>query len=195
MARKVAKIAPELYWSGGPFRVRLSYPLAASREAVEQGIKVLEEFRAGCQKGYCAFSGSVTGQRDAIAKYKQLLTSPEKRFSVGRGPPGGEQLPGRSTIATLRQGEFLDAMDEGGEFENLRNQALLVMIYHRWDEVYRYRISRAFGVRKNDVYCVLMGDVRLVRNVIVHENAVVTGELACRFLERIWAPSRLVSYG
>lgn len=100
-------------------------------------------------------------------------------------------MPGRSTIATLRQGEFLDAMNEGGEFENLRNQALLVMIYHRWDEVYRLRISRAFEVRKNEVHCVLMGDIRLVRNVIVHENAVVTGELGCRFLERIWSPVAL----
>ena len=166
----MAKAATDLYWSGGPFRVRLGCPPSASREAVEQGIEVLEEFRAGCQKAYCAFSGSVTGQLDAVAKYKQLLTEPDKRLFVGRGPPGGEQLPGRSTIATLRQGEFLEAMVEGGEFENLRNQALLVMIYHRWDELYRYRISRAFGVRKNDVDCVLMGDVRLVRNVIVHKN-------------------------
>ncbi len=79
-------------------------------------------------------------------------------------------------------------MVEGGEFENLRNQALLVMIYHRWEEVYRYRISRVFGVRKNLVDCLLMGEVRLVRNVIVHEGGVVTGELRCPFLERIWGP-------
>ena len=97
--KEVVKIAPELYWSGGPFRVRLGYPCSTSREAVEQGIKVLEEFRAGCQKAYCAFSGSATGQLDAIAKYKRLLTAPDKRFFVGRGPPGGEQgVPRRQCV-------------------------------------------------------------------------------------------------
>ena len=79
-------------------------------------------------------------------------------------------------------------MAEGGEFEARRNKALLVMLYHRWEEFYRHRIGQAFGVRKNDVHCVLMGDVRRVRNLIVHDNAVVSGEFSCAFLEQIWGP-------
>ena len=79
-------------------------------------------------------------------------------------------------------------MAEGGDFEDRRNKALLVMLYHRWDEFYRYRIGEAFGVGKNDVRCVLMGDLRCVRNLIVHDNAVVPRGFSCWFLEQIWVP-------
>lgn len=166
----------------------LAHPRSSPPQAAAQALTVLEEFRSECQKAYCAFDGTVNGQLDAVARYRKLFSRPDKRFSVGSGPPGGQQLPGRSTIATLRQGELLDAMAEGGDFEDRRNKALLVMLYHRWDEFYRYRIGQAFGVGKNDVRCVLMGDLRCVRNLIVHDNAVVPRGFSCWFLEQIWVP-------
>ena len=184
----LARIPPALYWRGGLFRVGLAHPRSSSTRAAARAVAVLEDFRAECQKAYCAFSGTVNGQLDAVARYRELFSTPDRRFSVGRGPPGGQQLPGRSTIATLPQDELLDAMSEGGEFEDRRNKALLVMLYHRWEEFFRPRIGQAFGVRKNDVHCVLMGDLRRVRNLIVHDNAVVSRGFSCAFLEQIWGP-------
>ena len=179
----------DLYWRGGPFRVGLAHPRSCVPEAAARALAELEDFRSECQKAYCAFDGTVNGQQlDAVARYRKLFSSPHKRFSVGRGRPGGPQLPGRSTIATLGQGELLDAMAEGGEFEDRRNKALLVMLYHRWDEFYRYRIGQAFGIGKNDVRCELMGDLRRVRNLIVHDNAVVPSGFSCMFLDQIWGP-------
>ena len=60
------------------------------------------------------------------------------------------------------------------------------MLYHRWDEWYRHRISRALGLQKGDVRCTLMGEVRLLRNVIVHENAIVPKGFSVPLLSRMW---------
>ena len=180
--------AVQPYWSGGPFHVALVYQRGSfSPEAVATAVAVLEEFRGECQKAYFAFNGAVNGRLDALIKYQQLTRRREARFSVGTAFPDGEQRPGKSTIAVLTQGEHLDSLAEGGDFEDRQNKAFMVMLYHRWDEWYRHRISRALGLRKKeDVRCTLMGELRLLRNLIVHENAIIPQGFSVPLLSRIW---------
>lgn len=175
---------PELYWSGGPSRVRLVYPPSSSPDRVSEGVSVLDAFRYECQRMYFAFNSLMYGIGAEVKR--RMEQAPDAFVSVGSTFPNMEQSLGRSSFAFMRQGDFLDAVAEGGEFENLRHQAMLVMIYHRWDEVYRSRISQIFAVPKNDVDCVLMGEVRSLRNVIVHQKAVVPENFSCPFLELIW---------
>ena len=176
------------YWSGGPFRVTIECPPGAfSPAAAAKAVAVLEEFRAECQKAYFAFNGTVNGRLDASNKYKRVATTRAALFSVGSAFPDAQQRPGRSTIATLTQGELLDALAEGGDFEDRQNRALLVMLYHRWDEWYRHRAAKALGLAKGDIRCALMGEVRLLRNVIVHENGVVPKRFPAPLLSWIWS--------
>lgn len=179
--------AVQPYWSGGPFRVGLGDRTGAfSPDAVAKAIVVLEEFRAECQKAYFAFNGTVNGRLDASIKYARFLTTRDAPFSVGSALPNAEQRPGQSTIAQLTQGELLDSLVEGGDFEDRQNRALVVMLYHRWDEWYRHRIGQALGLPKDDIRCTLMGEVRLLRNLIVHENGVVPDGFSAPLLSRIW---------
>ena len=113
------------YWSGGPFRVTIECPPGAfSTAALAKAVAVLEEFRAECQKAYFAFNGTVNGRLDASNKYKRVATTRAALFSVGSAFPDAQQRPGLSTIATLTQGELLDALAEGGDFEDRQNRAV-----------------------------------------------------------------------
>ena len=110
----------------------------------------------------------------------------EARFFVGTAFPDGQQRPGQSTIAQLNQEELLDSLVASGDFEDRQNKALIMMLYHRWEEWYRHRIGEVLGLRKDDVRCMLMGELRLLRNLIVHENGVVPDDVPAPFLSRIW---------
>ena len=178
-----------LYWSGGPFRVRLDHPPGAfSSSAVARAVAVLKEFRAECHKAYFAFNGTLNGRLYISKIYEGHLTGREKRISVGSTFPDHAQRPGQSTIAELTQGELLDSLAEGGDFEDRQNKAFVVMLYHRWEERYRHQIAKTLGLSKNDIRCSLMADVRLLRNLIVHDNGIVPDGFWFRapLLSRIW---------
>ena len=179
--------AVQIYWSGGPFRVGVASRSGAfSQGALALAVAALEEFRTECHKAYFAFNGTLNGRLGAASKYGKLLTERENRIFAGTAFPDGEQRPGQSTIAELTQGELLDSLAAGGDFEDRQNKSLVVMLYHRWDEWYRYRIGEALGLCKDDVRCTLMGEVRLLRNLIVHKSSVVPDGFSVPFLSRIW---------
>ena len=155
------------YWSGGPFRVQLLHaPGVFSSESLAKGIEVLEDFRAECHKAYFAFNGVLNGRLAALETYKGILTRRERQISVDTAFSDGEQKPGKSTIAALSQGQLLDSLAKGGDFEDLQNKALVVMLYHRWEEWYRHRVAQALELEKNKIRCSLMGEVRRLRNVL-----------------------------
>ena len=179
--------AIQAYWSGGPFRVRLLHaPGAFSSEDLAKAINVLQDFRAECHKAYFAFNGAVNGRHDMSEKFKRLMTTREAEVSIGSAFPDGEQKPGKSTIASLTQGQLLDSLAKGGDFEDLQHKALVVMLYHRWEEWYRHGIALALGLKKNEIRCSLMGEVRLLRNVIVHDNGMVPNGFSAPLLSLIW---------
>ena len=181
---------PRPHWTGGPFRVSILCLINRSRDEVDQAILILEEFRSACQRQYIAFSGSVNGRQLARERWSRAL-SPEHRdkaFLVGTGPPDGEQVPARSTIASIPQGELLEGLKDGGEFESQHAKALIVFIYHLWEEYFRDKMAGALRVEKNKVHCDLMGDVRQIRNSIIHDNSELTADdlSKLQFLPGIW---------
>lgn len=179
----------KLYWDGGPFRVRLYPNPGTPQHAVDTAISILEEFRTDCQKQYIAFNGVVNGRQLAYERFRPLMKSKDKRFFVGTAFPEVGQSPGKSTIAQMSQGEFLEGLKEGGEFENQHAKALIVLMYHRWDENFRKRIANVMSVPQRQVECCLMGDIRLVRNLIIHKNSIVPHNFSTRLelLPEIWS--------
>ncbi|MYD00530.1 MAG: hypothetical protein F4X13_14855 [Gammaproteobacteria bacterium] len=183
-----ALTAPDLYWTGGPFRVSLQHPNHIPQKHVDKAITTLEAFRSDCQSHYCAFSGAINGRTLAYERFKPMMQSRTNMFSVGTGFPDSEQRPGKSTIAQMRQGDLLDGLKPGGMFEDRHAKAFIVMIYHRWDEFFRDVIAESLSVEKSKVECDLMGDVRHVRNAIIHHNSEIKQETLGKLelLPRIW---------
>ena len=73
----------------------------------------------------------------------------------------------------MTQGELLKSLEDGGLFEDHVAKSLVVVMYHLWNEYYRPRIAKAVIAEANQVECTLMGDIRRVRNLIIHENSVL----------------------
>ncbi len=180
----------KLYWHGGPFQVSISHPSNVPASAIEGAINIIEEFRIESQKQYIAFDGAVNGRNESYKRFENLFKPAhrDKRISVGTGLPDSPQLPGSSTLATMTQGEFLEGLKPGGEFENQHAKALIVLIYHLWDEKYRRRLSQVLSVPLNNIRCSLMGDIRQIRNLIIHEDSVVPPNFPNRLelLPEIW---------
>jgi len=182
-----ADVAEQIYWSGGMFRVGLVHrPDAFTEDALKKAVAVLEEFRAECQRMYFAFNGTLNGRRAARRKYEGILTNRDALISAGGGRPDGEQIPRQSTMAELTQGELVALLVEGGDFEDRQNKAFLVMVYGRWEEWYRDRIAKALDLKEDHVRSTLMGEVRELRNLILHKNAMIPTGFSCPFLSQIW---------
>lgn len=178
----------ELYWKGGPFQVSLYHNPATPRRAVTGAVAILETFCAECHKQYFAFNGMINGRQLAYERFKSIITSRDNKISVGTAFPDAEQLPGKSTIAYMSQGELLKGLEKGGEFENQHAKALVVFMYHLWDENFRNRIADIISVPKRQVKCALMGDIRRVRHLIIHKNSVVPQNFSAKLelLSQIW---------
>ena len=73
--------------------------------------------------------------------------------------------------------------------------AFVVLVYALWEENYRQKIADAIGVAKDAIACNLMGELRHVRNWIVHDNSVAPhdGRTKCPMLTQLWefAPGEL----
>ena len=184
----ITQQSPDLYWSGGPFRVSLHHSANAPEDRVNRAVEILEGFRSDCQSQYCAFSGMVNGRGLAYERFKSIMESRNNKFSLGTAFPGSEQQPGKSTIVQISHGELLDGLEPDGTFEDQNAKAFILMIYHRWDEKYRHLISRALSVPKKSIQCDLMGDVRHVRNAIIHNNSDISQNTIAKLqlLRRIW---------
>lgn len=162
----------ELYWTGGPFQVGLRSQVDTPHYVIDQAVATLDEFCSECHKQYFAFNGMVNGRFLAYKKLKPILKLRDNKITIGAAAslPDAKQLPGKSTIAQMSQGELLEGLKEGGTFEDQHAKALIVMIYHLWEENYRHKIACTMSVSKNQVECILMGDIRRVRNLIIHKT-------------------------
>ena len=181
-----------LYWTGGTFRVSISHPLDGSSDVANDAIAIIEEFRTMCQRQYIAFNGMLNGRQLAYERYRTLFdpANLDKTLWVGSGDPNeNAQIPGSSVLAWINQGEFLEGLRTGGAFEQQHAKALVVFIYHLWDENYRKQLSQRLSIHLNQVQCTLMGDLRHIRNVIIHEDAVIPQDFSDKLelLPQIWS--------
>ena len=181
-----------LYWTGGEFHTGLMTEQGHFTEAALRDVlKFLDEYRDVCQMQYIAFNGVCNGRSLAYERFKSSSdpASMDNTLSVGTAFPGSKQSPGASTIASMKIGDFLKGLEEGGEFENQHAKAFIVLIYHLWDEKYRPAIGKLLSVDpKKQVLCDLMGDIRQVRNQIIHNDSVVPQGFVHKLtiLQEIW---------
>ena len=161
-----------LYWTGGPAEVDLCPPAGADAEAVATARAELEAFRSRCHEQYMVFALNVELRGWVpTSKEWQFLWDPERAdmlLSVGTGPPASENVPGSCTLAAMTHREVLDGVLKGGVFGYRDANAFMVFVFSLWEHGCRPKIARMFDVRPDAVQCQLLGDLRHVRNAILH---------------------------
>lgn len=180
----------ELYWTGGRFNACIVCWVRRQQQEIDQAVKILDEFRSACQKQYITFQPGLNGRRMAY-EYLSGAIRPEIRsgtLSVGTVLPDATPQPGQSLVANIPIQDLLEGLKEGGDFDNQHAKAVIVFIYHIWEGYYRGRIAESLRVKTANVSCDLLGDLREIRNSIIHNNSIIEGKTLEKlsFLPGIW---------
>tara|TARA_A100001391_G_scaffold161013_2_gene119843 strand:+ start:572 stop:1006 length:435 start_codon:yes stop_codon:yes gene_type:complete len=75
--------------------------------------------------------------------------------------------------AQIKMQDLVAFLSKGGLFTDTLAKSLIVLLYSEWDELYRHRLAKEIGVEATAVKADLMGDIRQIRNWIVHNKSVV----------------------
>ena len=189
----------DLYWTDGPAVVKLFHPTSIPQAHATKSVRILEDFRLQCQRIWFAFNGMTNGRSLARERWSNLSVGRHNTVSVGTQFPDAIQSIGKSTFARITFGELMDAMVDGGEFEQLNTKAFLVFIDALWEDSARKRIADTLHVKKRDIKCDLMADVRRLRNLMLHQSEDAKSSYATKaaFLPRIWTidPDNVVVTG
>lgn len=167
--------------------------MPVSQSAKNEAYRITSEFRDRCHR--LAFGFDVMGAERQHGRQRleaSFVSNPEFRgvsINIARQTNDDPNNIELETIASMLQGDLAVALQQNGEFDNLNRQSYLVFIYHLWDEHYRNEIAKVLGLgSKNKVYCDLLGDIRQIRNCIIHDQAVLfpTRLKELTVLLRIW---------
>ena len=126
--------------------------------------QALDEFRRSCRKYYVCYAMSSLGLKQGYDFLKSSDANPDNTLYVGKGPPSD----GKSD-ADIRIGEYFRGY-ENREFQELVARSFVIAIYTEWEEVWRPKIAEKSRVNTADVKCDLMGDLRRIRNFIIHND-------------------------
>lgn len=74
----------------------------------------------------------------------------------------------------VRTADYLTANAEGGINYQQHSWAILVFLFTFWEDEYRPRLATAANVLLSDVRSDVMGDLRILRNSILHHKGILT---------------------
>lgn len=112
--------------------------------------------------------------RDSQRSLGPSARSGELAFTYGVGNPNDAAA---APIIRISQRTFVDRNAEGGRNHALAGQHLLVLIYAVWEHEYRGRVAAALGLNTaNDLKIPIMGDLRFIRNDVLHNHGVLSEE-------------------
>jgi hypothetical protein len=133
--------------------------------------QAITDFQLSCQKYYICYSLAALGLMGHADKFKQLKPNRSNSLIVGTGHPDDGKWHGSINIA-----EFLDSSQRNGAFSDSIAKSFVSAIYSSWDEYFRNIVAAEVGAKQKQVKSDLMGDLRHVRNCIIHKKSVLTDE-------------------
>ena len=92
-------------------------------------------------------------------------------FLYGIGDPNA---PDNRLLHATTRGEYRRRNEPGGRNFRRAGQLVLVLLYEYWESTYLERISNALGKDRAELLVPLIGDLRLIRNDVVHCRGVIS---------------------
>jgi len=84
--------------------------------------------------------------------------------------------PGIIHNRIIRAKDYIAANSEGGSNEQQHSQAILVFLFAYWEEEIRPRLASLRNVEPEEIRSDIMGDLRILRNVILHAKGIMRSE-------------------
>lgn len=146
--------------------------------------KALADFQLDCQKYYICYALATKGLSDYAEKLlKELNPDRAKSLILGTGHPDDGKWHG-----SIEFGELFDSSRKNDVFADAIAKSFICAIYSSWDERFRHAVAEEVSSKQKNVNSDLMGDLRHVRNCIVHKKSIITDELS-KIKELSWSLS------
>jgi hypothetical protein len=141
-----------------------------------------------------AHTFSVVGLR-RISEYFAALPrypeNPDPVIYIGTNPPNNPDTP---PYADWRLSEALKQVEPNGAVEIRLGHQWIVFLYELWEHEYRPRLAKVHGRPVGDEKYDLLGDLRHLRNDVVHHHGVATSGNTgrCVLLSHWFQPGDLI---
>jgi hypothetical protein len=98
-----------------------------------------------------------------------------------------EAYPTERYLHNCPSAQYIRRNTHGGENFVLLGRMFLVMVYQLWDSEFRAAIATELGLSREEVTVPIMGDIRLIRNAILHNAA--RADRSCERIQvlRFWS--------
>ncbi len=116
---------------------------------------------------YGTYLDSTIGFKMLSEKFKALKPDFTKSLHIGNGDPN---LKESYALHSVRFDTFFARNDLNGDNHRLMSNMALTTIYQLWEDHYREPIANHFGLKKNELKNDLFGDLRIIRQGIIHNN-------------------------
>jgi len=134
-----------------------------------------------------------TARKEIERVQLEFGSSDESPFIVRDGPPVGtpeeeiEKSLHSTTIGALKQ-----RLNDPGFDLMQAAHSVVVFTYHIWDEKYRAAIALERGVEVKDIQVDIFGDLRILRNSIIHNKGFAADDVSkCKTLTRFKPGDRI----
>lgn len=166
---------------------------------IDKAKELLNEFGSIVNSIYGVYLDSTRGfyllSKALIDEQKQAIqllkkTNPElanlehldkQKSYYGRGDPN---KPDSVFVQVSTQAEQKARNEDGGANYKFNANMCLVSLYQYWEDEYRGKIEQALGLEKNSVQADIMGDIRWLRESIIHNKAITSKKIRkCKVLK------------
>lgn len=128
---------------------------------------------------YCDCLAGFQGNKVRVERQVARITHPVSR-KIENGQPvivwASLEDPTRPDVIhhrIIRADEFVETNSETGFNEQQICWSIIVFVYTYWDDEIRPRIAQIRGVQKNEVRLDVFGDLRILRQSIVHHRGIL----------------------
>lgn len=174
--------------------------MSASNKANIAGAQfVLQEFNGRVDDAYGLFLDTTTAMEQWMIKFVETQNDLIARFGKNQNFPKtldemdklsfhyGNDDPNSGAAVILHestQGELKARNARGGSNDKSISRSLIISIYQLWEDNYRAALAKTVGTDKNDIVSDIFGDIRLMRNDIIHHQNITTDDIAkCKILK------------
>lgn len=111
-----------------------------------------------------------------VDSFRRPDGSPSRLF-LGKSSP---ELIENEIIPSLSVDQVMAACEPGGWLDCWLSDSWITLVFARWENYYRPSFAELFDVTANSISSEVMGDIRLLRNDVVHHSGLASEGNACR---------------
>jgi len=147
---------------------------------------VIDEFKQAVTTSCAIHGASLTGIRrlaDDMVKAPRSPKNPDPTIAFSDGDPN---LPTTRHAGRVPFSRFMALAAEGGLAEQRLGHQLVVFVYTIWESEYRPKLASALQVPPNNVEVPILGDLRRIRNDVVHNRGIASADHTAKCVELRW---------